>query len=170
MAQFYRVNSFLSDLAKGSHNFDADIFWLVLSPEGGEPGNANLSIDDLPQFGFPVQDPVLAANNLEGSSHANWWSKIIPNVNLVETPFGATGNNVKLSVVADKVTFKAVNGKVGPFRYYFMVNAKGTPHFRTVCYWDIGSPITLQDGDEFTVKFSAQDLQGTVLRLEPPEA
>lgn len=50
------------------------------------------------------------------------------------------------------VTFTAAGGNIGPFRYVVLYDAtaSGSP---LICYWDLGSGTTINDGSSWTVNF-----------------
>ena len=58
------------------------------------------------------------------------------------------------TVTAVDVTITASGGTVGPFQYAVIYN-DDHPADGLVCWWDYGSAITLQDGEDFTVDFGA---------------
>jgi hypothetical protein len=63
-----------------------------------------------------------------------------------------TGSSVKVTF-AD-ITFTAGPGKIGPFRYGFIYNDRGSSNY-LVGFFDHGSSITLNDGEVFKADFDA---------------
>jgi hypothetical protein len=60
-------------------------------------------------------------------------------------------------VVAD-VVFTAATGDIGPFRYAVLYDdTPSSPADPLIAWWDYGAPITVADGETFTVDFSAGD-------------
>jgi hypothetical protein len=61
------------------------------------------------------------------------------------------------------VVFTAAGGSIGPFRYAVLYNdTQASPVKPLVCYWDNGSTVTLNSGDQFRVKFSGSTTTGTM--------
>ena len=66
------------------------------------------------------------------------------------------------SLVGNDVVFTASGGSIGPFRYAVMYNDTPTsPADPLIQYWDYGSPISLNDGETFTVDFGSSILTDT---------
>lgn len=58
-----------------------------------------------------------------------------------------------ITVVGDDVTFTASGGTVGPFQYVVLYNSTQAGD-HCIGYWeDAAGPITLQDGETYTVNF-----------------
>lgn len=61
-----------------------------------------------------------------------------------------------LTVIAVDLTITASGGTVGPFQYVAIYNDTPTsPVDPLICWFDYGSPITLADGESFTIDFGA---------------
>jgi hypothetical protein len=61
-----------------------------------------------------------------------------------------------LTVTAVDKTITASGGTIGPFRYAICYNDTPTsPADPLICYWDYGSPITLQIGEALNLDFGA---------------
>jgi hypothetical protein len=73
----------------------------------------------------------------------------------VTTTSSSQSSGVYKLVLADK-TMTASGGSVGPFRYVYIYDDTATsPADPLIGYYDYGSSLTLNDGDSFTVDFSA---------------
>lgn len=67
---------------------------------------------------------------------------------------------------ANSITITASGGSIGPFRYIVLYNDTPTsPADPLIAFWDIGSAITLLDGDQLVLKFNGVDTGGTVFTL-----
>lgn len=63
------------------------------------------------------------------------------------------------TVSATDVTWTASGGSIGPFRYAAVYNDTPTsPLDPLVNWWDYGAPLTLADGESFTVDFGSNKL------------
>ena len=63
-----------------------------------------------------------------------------------------------LTVVAVDVVVNAT-GTVGPFQYVILMNTTpAAPLDPLIGWWDRGTPVTLENGDSFTVDFSGDTL------------
>lgn len=59
-------------------------------------------------------------------------------------------------LVLDDVTITAASGSIGPFRYAVLYNDTPTsPADPLLGWWDYGTALTLADGQQFVVDFSA---------------
>lgn len=65
-----------------------------------------------------------------------------------------TGGTYKLSATDKEL---AANGTVGPFQYVYIYNDTVTDK-PIVGYYDYNSPITLQNGDKFTIDFGTNGI------------
>lgn len=63
------------------------------------------------------------------------------------------------TMTATDITVTASGGSVGPFQYPVAYNdTPSSPADPLMAYWDYGSPLTLADGETFTVDFGASVL------------
>lgn len=72
---------------------------------------------------------------------------------------GQSGGTITITA-ADKVV--NASGDVGPFQYVVLYNdTPSSPADPLIGWWDYGSPITLHDGESFTLDFGASLLVET---------
>lgn len=77
----------------------------------------------------------------------------------IDTQNDGTRSGGTLTVAGVDVVFTASGGTIGAFRYAILYNDTPTsPADPLIGWWDYGSAITLQDGESFTVDFSANTL------------
>lgn len=137
MATFNKVNDFV---ANAVHNMDLESDQIVVALSNTAPGSE-------------ASDPRTDGNGVLASvtqiSYANCSSR-----NITTTSSTQTGGTYKL-VLAD-ITLSASGGDVGPFRYVYIYNDTVTsPAAPLIGYYDYGLSLTLNDGDSFTLDFSA---------------
>jgi hypothetical protein len=61
-------------------------------------------------------------------------------------------------LVVGDVVFTAASGDIGPFRYAVLYDdTPSSPADPLIAWWDYGAPITVVDGETFTVDFNATD-------------
>lgn len=73
-----------------------------------------------------------------------------------------------VTVTAKSFTVLAAGGSVGPFQYVVIYNdTASSPVDPLICWFDYASPLTLADGESFTVKFNgaAVGANGTLFTL-----
>ena len=76
-----------------------------------------------------------------------------------------TGGTVTVTAKSFTVT---ATGAVGPFQYVVVYNdTPGSPVDPLICWFDYASPLTLADGESFTVKFNGATVgsNGTLFTL-----
>ena len=137
MATFNKVNDFV---ANAVHDMDlaSDQVVVALSNTAPSAEGSDPTTDD---------NGVLA--NVTEITYTNCSSR-----NVTTTTSSQTSGTYKL-VLAD-ITLSASGGDVGPFRYVYLYNdtVSGDP---LIGYYDYGLSLTLNDGDSFTLDFSATD-------------
>ena len=73
-----------------------------------------------------------------------------------DTQNDATEATGTLTVTGVDITITASGGSVGPFRYAVLYNdTPAAPADPLIGWWDYGSPLTLADGESFTVDFGS---------------
>ena len=70
----------------------------------------------------------------------------------IQQDYSQTGGTATMTGV--DVVWTASGGTVGPFRYAVLYNDTATDD-PLLCWWDYGSPITLADGETFTIDFGS---------------
>ena len=136
MATFNKFQSFVTAMAAGTHknalNADSDTLKVYLSN-----ATPSASLDTI-------------KTELAEITNENGYAAPVDAQNAATT---ATGT---ITVVGTDLTITASGGTVGPFRYAVLYNDTPTaPADPLIGWWDYGSPITLQDGESFTVDFGA---------------
>jgi len=137
MATFNLINDWLENLVENA-DLDSDQFVVALS-------NTAPGAEGTP----PTGDGDGILGNVSQVSYANCSSR-----NITSTSSGQTGGTYKL--VLQDLTLTASGGSVGPFRYvYIYDDTVATPVDPLVCYYDYGSSITLNDGEDLLIDFDA---------------
>jgi hypothetical protein len=131
MATFNKFDSFVENVAEKVHNLGADTLKVMLTnvaPVATNTVKANLT--------------EIAAGNgyVAGGTAASITSS------------AQTSGTYKL--VLGDVTFTASGGSIAAFRYVVLYNDTATNN-ELIAWWDRGSALTLNDGEAFTVDFSA---------------
>lgn len=137
MATFNKVNDFVVNAV---HNMDLASDQIVVALSNTAPGAESNN---------PTSDGNGVLANVTEISYTNCSSR-----NVTTTSSTQTGGTYKL-VLAD-ITLAASGGDVGPFRYVYLYNDTVTdPADPLIGYYDYGLSLTLNDGDSFTLDFSA---------------
>ena len=137
MATFNKVNDFVVNAV---HNMDLESDQIVVALSNTAPGSESSN---------PTADGNGVLANVTEISYTNCSSR-----NITTTSSTQTGGTYKL-VLAD-ITLSASGGDVGPFRYAYIYNDTVTsPADPLIGYYDYGLSLTLNDGDSFTLDFSA---------------
>jgi hypothetical protein len=137
MATFNKVNDFVVNAV---HNMDLESDQIVVALSNTAPGSESSN---------PTADGNGVLANVTEISYTNCSSR-----NVTTTSSTQTGGTYKL-VLAD-ITLSASGGDVGPFRYVYLYNDTVTsPADPLIGYYDYGLSLTLNDGDSFTLDFSA---------------
>lgn len=137
MAAFNKFNQFTEDLGKGVHNFGTHQLKIALTNTAPVATNATLS----------ALTGVLGTTNISGATPFN----------VTTTSYTQTSGTASL-VLAD-LTITAT-GTVGPFRYAALYNDTPTsPADPLIGWWDRGSSITLENGENVLLDFAATTIQ-----------
>ena len=137
MATFNKVNDFV---ANAVHNMDLESDQITVALSNTAPS-------------AEVSDPTADGNgvlaNVTEISYTNCSSR-----NVTTTSSTQASGTYKL--VLQDITLTATGGDVGPFRYVYLYNDTVTsPADPLIGYYDYGLSLTLNDGDSFTLDFSA---------------
>jgi hypothetical protein len=137
MATFNKVNDFVLNAV---HNMDLESDQIVVALSNTAPGSESSN---------PTADGNGVLANVTEVSYTNCSSR-----NVTTTSSTQSGGTYKL-VLAD-ITLSASGGDVGPFRYVYLYDDTVTsPADPLIGYYDYGLSLTLNDGDSFTLDFSA---------------
>jgi len=139
MATFVKINDFVANAVE---NMDLESDQLAIALSNTAPGSESSN---------PTADTNGILGNVTQISYSNLSSR-----NLTTTSSGQSGGVYKL-VLAD-LTLTASGGSVAAFRYIYIYNDTVTsPADPLIGYYDYGSSLTLNDGDTFTIDFSASN-------------
>tara|TARA_X000001388_G_scaffold52744_2_gene38497 strand:- start:871 stop:1311 length:441 start_codon:yes stop_codon:yes gene_type:complete len=140
MATFNKVNDFVKNAV---HNMDLESDQIVIALTNTAPASE-------------TSNPTADGNGIVGNLTQVSYSNLSGNLNVTTSSSSQTSGVYKL-VLADK-TLTASGGSIGPFRYVYLFNDTVTsPADPLIGYYDYGSSLTLNDGDSFTVDFSASN-------------
>lgn len=134
MATFNKFNSFVDAVAAGTHA-------QVLADPGTDTVRVYLSNT------APSATLDLLKADLAEITNQNGYTAPVDVQNTASTTTGT------ITVVGVDVVITA-SGTVGPFQYVVLYNDTATDD-PLIGWWDYGSPITLNDGETFTVDFGA---------------
>ncbi len=82
------------------------------------------------------------------------------------TPVGSRSGGGIWVAQGTKVVITASGGTVGPFQYVVLYNdTPSAPVDPLIGWWDRLAPLTLQDGESFSIKFNNSDTQGDIFTL-----
>jgi len=139
MASFVKINDFVANAVE---NMDLESDQLAIALSNTAPGSESSN---------PTADTNGILGNVTQISYSNLSSR-----NLTTTSSGQSGGVYKL-VLAD-LTLTASGGSVAAFRYIYIYNdTVSSPADPLIGYYDYGSSLTLNDGDTFTIDFSASN-------------
>lgn len=137
MASFNKVNDFVVNAV---HDMDLASDQIVVALSNTAPSSE-------------TSDPSADGNGILGNvteiSYTNCSTR-----NVTTTSSSQTSGTYKL--VLTDLTLTASGGSVGPFRYIYLYDDTVTsPADPIIGYYDYASSLTLNDGDSFTIDFSA---------------
>lgn len=133
MAAYNKFQVFVENMAEGVHNLGAHTLKVMLTnvaPVATNNVKADLT-EITAQNGYSAGGATVTITD---SSHTTGTYKL-------------TGNDV---------TITAAGGSFGPFRYAVFYNdTPVAPADPLIAWWDYGSAISINDGESFTIDFSA---------------
>jgi hypothetical protein len=135
MAAFNKFNDFVEQLAKGVHQCHAagHLFKVFLTNE--LPLAADTIKTDMAE--------ITAGNGYTAGGED------------AQNDLSETGGTA--SVTGVDITWTAAGGTIGPFQYAVLYNDSATsPLDALIGWWDYGSALTLNDGEQFTVDFGTE--------------
>lgn len=127
MAAFVKFNTFVEALAEKVHNLGSDQLAVALTNTAPTAATDDMLID------------------ITQITYTNLSSR-----NITTTSSAQTSGTYKL-VLADLVL--TASGAVGPFQYVVLYNDTAL-NDELIGYYDYGAPVTLANGETFTVDFS----------------
>lgn len=134
MAVYNKFQQFVEDLLKGVHNFTSD-------------STCTVTVALTNAANAPVATYQVLAS-LTQISYTNLSSRVITGVTCEQT--GGTS-----TITATDLVLTASGGAVAAFRYVCLYNDDPTsPADPLIGWYDIGSEVTLQDGETLTLDFT----------------
>lgn len=131
MAAYNKFEAFTEHLAEGVHNLDADVLKVYLS-NAAPSASADVVKADLAEITAQNGYPAGGSDVQNATSRAGG----VTSITGVDVPWTASG------------------GSFGPFQYVALYNDTPTsPADPLIAWWDYGSPITILNGESFTVDF-----------------
>jgi len=139
MATFNKINDFVVNAV---HNMDLESDQIVVALSNTAPSAEGTD---------PTTDGNGILGNVTEVSYTNCSTRNV-------TTSSSTQTSGTYKLVLDDITLTASGGDVGPFRYVYIYNdTVATPADPLIGYYDYGLSLTLNDGDSFTLDFSATD-------------
>ena len=139
MATFNKVNDFVKNAV---HNMDLESDQIVVALSNTAPSAEGSD---------PTTDGNGVLANVTEISYTNCSTRNV-------TTSSSTQTSGTYKLVLNDITLTASGGDVGPFRYvYIYDDTVATPADPLIGYYDYGLSLTLNDGDSFTLDFSATD-------------
>ncbi len=134
MATFNKFQQFAEDLCKGVHNLTSD-------------ATCTITVALCATANAPVATNSVLAN-LTQISYTNLSSRVVTGITAEHT----TGT---VTITADDLVLTASGGAVAAFQYVALYNDDPTsPADPLIGWYDIGSAITLADGETLTINFT----------------
>jgi len=139
MATFNKINDFVVNAV---HNMDLESDQITVALSNTAPSAETTD---------PTTDGNGVLANVTEIAYTNCSTRNV-------TTSSSTQTSGTYKLVLDDITLTATGGDVGPFRYVYIYNdTVATPADPLIGYYDYGLSLTLNDGDSFTLDFSATD-------------
>ena len=148
MAAYNKFGDFSEQLSRGLHNFGSDVYKIMLTNVAPTAGNSVKA--DITE--------IATGNGYTAGGNT------VTTITVTE-PSGAGPTTGLTTVAGSEVTFNAT-GAMATFQYAVLYNSTTTTPVNNplVAWWDYGSAVSLQNGDQFTVKFNNTN-PGTIFTL-----
>lgn len=127
---FNKLNAFVADLANKQHNLGADQLKIMLT--NTPPAATNAVVTDITEIGA-------------GNGYTAGGSSV------TVTASTQTGGLYKLTA-SNPPTWTAAGGPISTFRYLVLYNSANN---KLIGYYDYGTPVALQVGEQFQPVFDA---------------
>ena len=135
MASFNKFNQLVEYMAEGVYNLGGDTLKVCLT-------------NTQPSAGNTIRSNITELSAGSGYSTGG---------NTASISSSAQSSGTYKLVLGD-VVFTASGGSIGPFRYAVLYDDTPTsPADPLIGWWDYGAPITVADGETFTLDFSADN-------------
>ncbi len=142
MAAYNKFETFVGDLANGTHDLvgvehTLNVYLTNAAPSASADSVKTDLLEITVEHGYTGAEDVANTGSESGGT------------------FTLTGSAVEIV---------ASGGTIGPFQYVVLYNdtAASDP---LICWWDYESPLTLNDGESFTIKFDNSDTTGEIFTL-----
>jgi hypothetical protein len=132
MAAFQKFQPFVEALANKVHNLNSDQLKVTLT--NTQPAATAAQFSDITE--------ISAGNGFTAGG------------NISSTVTSTQTDGTYKLVLGDPATWTAAGGSVGPFQWAVLYN-DGAANKEVIGYWNYGSPVTLADGESFSVDFDA---------------
>ncbi len=139
MAAYNKFQNFSEELVRGDQNFGTDVFKVYLT-NATPSASADTVKADLAE--------ITAGNGYTAGGET--------------TTIAVSETGGTTTVTGTEVAWTAT-GAIGPFQYAVLYNSS-TAGGDLIAWWDYGTPVTLNTGESFTVKFNNTS-PGTIFTL-----
>ena len=127
MTAYNKFNSFVSDLAQGVHNLNANTLKIMLTNTA------------------PTATNTLKSNITEVAAGNGYTA-----AGAVATFISGNDTSGTYRLILSPVSWTASGGSIGPFEWAVLYNSS-TANGNLIGWWDYGTAVTLTNGNTFTV-------------------